>query len=1499
MATKTYRISIEADMSKLLNQIRLAKDGLENLGKGTDLEASIDFQNMKKEFSKVIDQMQAELKDIKLGRIDMGAINSQPLDDLLNKLRQMNVEIGKINTNMTKLDFSTNFGKMNESLNMVKQTITDLNNLLSSSNKNRQGTDPTRYIKMYKDVSKYLEGGTDLEKNLQGKDLDTLKQQANTSASAYENLVEEVEKLDDAFQKAKSSGQNTSQIVSQQIESYVKLGNEIRRLDTLLNTIWDKEDSIDFSLNRDKASGLSSFDTTSAELLDWDKELDDKIRQYQNVLAKQLQKNSINPDDVLAGVYDKQIKSLNSKSTANGYKLPIKIDIQLDQEKLTALSQIRNTLEEAQAYAKANPIKISLDLDQEEDFSKKINDQVSKTISSEQESLQKFQTTLKSILSTDTTELVGIDKTEIQSAMNSISSSIENMSIDSVSSINNIITAIEKMVTVMKLGFNLPSDSALDAQWKSIQSLYKQFNKTESGAVDFRNKTNRQIRDELLTQYNQYVSGGGFNTLDDLTKDADLVKKLSNQMKKMSFDIPSVEEESADLLQFKQVLLDMQQVIKEFTATSASFASSADQIAQNLDKIFQGFDSGSTSKVKKAADDFKELGQVLKTTESGSAFSSDDLRSRLNQMFANEKDINSPLDLTVTKDVSKSISQLGEYETALYRFAGTYRNIQDELVHFSGSVNQKGDLLGNIKTELINEKAFSEEVQATKKQIAEAKKVLSDLDKLRTSYEKSSSTLSPTNKTDQYTTDINNVLKNIEQVQQKVYSISSKGLDFINESDIQELTTYKSQLQDLIKQLNAIQTNKSYNLQDKTLGSVVQQNVRDYQTALNYAKQQFSKNGILESDISIKQATDGLATFSAQIRSANNETQTLRYSWDEVAGTIREVSTSKVSSSAFTSDIQKTVNKFNDLDNAIKDLRSGIQFNTKTDAFSQSFDSLLSKIEKIRTEANNILGKDFIDDSDLSLLKSYTNEISDLYKELNKLSKDRKYNLQDSTSGSVLKQNINNLQQAQRTVEELANSQGKLVKDLQVKTTDSNTAKFTATVRDQTGEVKKLQYAWDGMQGTLRGVSTTMQQGTTGLSAFTNSIKDGFVRFGQYFTGDRIISAMIRYTKSGIDQIRQLDDTFTEMKKVSDESVQSLENFSSQSFDIGREIGATGLEIQNSAADWMRLGYNLQDAGKLAQNAALYSNVGDMDIDTATEHLISSVKAFRSEFGNEVEASSAIVDKFNEIGNNFSISSEGLGSSFERSAASLVAAGNSIDEALGLTTAANEIYQDPESVGNALKVVSLRLRGAKTELEDMGESTDGMAESTSKMRDDILALTGIDIMIDDTTFKSTYQILDEISNVWGSLNDITRANVLEQIAGKNRASVVAGLISNFQTARDVVVDAANAEGSAIQENEAHLESISGHLDLLNNKWQEMWANAINRDVINFFIDLGTIILKLVDNIGLLPTVLGGLSFFGMAKGGGRDKTLSLLYTSNILNATEAFNGNMYELSIAL
>ena len=59
-----------------------------------------------------------------------------------------------------------------------------------------------------------------------------------------------------------------------------------------------------------------------------------------------------------------------------------------------------------------------------------------------------------------------------------------------------------------------------------------------------------------------------------------------------------------------------------------------------------------------------------------------------------------------------------------------------------------------------------------------------------------------------------------------------------------------------------------------------------------------------------------------------------------------------------------------------------------------------------------------------------------------------------------------------------------------------------------------------------------------------------------------------------------------------------------------------------------------------------------------------------------------------------------------------------------------------------------------------------MAESTASLRQEMLALSGVDIMLNENTFKSTYQIMDELSQKWEGLSDIAQASITELVAGK-------------------------------------------------------------------------------------------------------------------------------------
>lgn len=82
----------------------------------------------------------------------------------------------------------------------------------------------------------------------------------------------------------------------------------------------------------------------------------------------------------------------------------------------------------------------------------------------------------------------------------------------------------------------------------------------------------------------------------------------------------------------------------------------------------------------------------------------------------------------------------------------------------------------------------------------------------------------------------------------------------------------------------------------------------------------------------------------------------------------------------------------------------------------------------------------------------------------------------------------------------------------------------------------------------------------------------------------------------------------------------------------------------------------------------MYKNVADgiKDIGDASSSIISTVKAF----GLEAKDAMSIVDKFNEVSNNFAISSEGIGIAVQKSGAAMKAAGNDIDQTIALATAA-------------------------------------------------------------------------------------------------------------------------------------------------------------------------------------------------------------------------------------
>ncbi len=433
---------------------------------------------------------------------------------------------------------------------------------------------------------------------------------------------------------------------------------------------------------------------------------------------------------------------------------------------------------------------------------------------------------------------------------------------------------------------------------------------------------------------------------------------------------------------------------------------------------------------------------------------------------------------------------------------------------------------------------------------------------------------------------------------------------------------------------------------------------------------------------------------------------------------------------------------------------------------------------------------------------------------------------------------------------------------------------YIAEINALKGNMSKLDY--NRISDGMKAVNMQMQEaGKTGKS-FTHELGRGFKQIGQFAVTYGAVQRIPYYLKQMANSTLEVDTAMTELRKVSDESDGQLNSYFEHATESAEKYGAKINEVINSAADWKRLGYTLEDSKKLSDITTLYQRVGDnMTQEKASESLVSTLQGFKL----EADEAGHIVDAFNEVGNNFAIGSDGIGEALQRSASSMMAAGNTMEQTIGLITAANEVVQDPDRVGNAFKTISMRIRGAETEMEELGLDTDGMAESTAKLQQEMLALSGIDIMKDKDTFKSTYDILDELSAKWQSLTDIQQASITELIAGKHQGNVLSALLNNFETAREATETAYNSDGSATKELNNYKKSMQYSIDVFKAQFQELSSSAFSSDFLKGAVDAGTgllnVLTQIVDVGGTIPLILGAIGSIKLIKNLDHQKVLKI------------------------
>lgn len=372
---------------------------------------------------------------------------------------------------------------------------------------------------------------------------------------------------------------------------------------------------------------------------------------------------------------------------------------------------------------------------------------------------------------------------------------------------------------------------------------------------------------------------------------------------------------------------------------------------------------------------------------------------------------------------------------------------------------------------------------------------------------------------------------------------------------------------------------------------------------------------------------------------------------------------------------------------------------------------------------------------------------------------------------------------------------------------------------------------------------------------FGQRFQEGFAKFASWFSISQLFMTMMNSIGRMVEKVTEIDTAMTSLKKVTDESAASYAKYMDDALGRSKDLSARAPDYIEASAGWARMGFDMEEAQRLGELSMIYYNVGDgvESVDAATSSLISTMKAFNIEAADAED----ILDKLNYVGNNYGITSGGIGEILQRSAASMAAANTDLIKTIALGTAGNEIINNPEKVGNGLKTLAMRLRGSTAELEEAGEEVDEYASSTSKMREGIMALTGVDIMKSATEYKDVYDILLEISEKYDELTDISQASLVEMMFGKMQGNLGSAILRNFSTAKNIFEEltAGMAEGSAAKEYDTFVDSVEGKANKLAATLSETSVVFLDPETLKAGYDFLTNILEVINGIA---GALGGL-----------------------------------------
>ena len=356
---------------------------------------------------------------------------------------------------------------------------------------------------------------------------------------------------------------------------------------------------------------------------------------------------------------------------------------------------------------------------------------------------------------------------------------------------------------------------------------------------------------------------------------------------------------------------------------------------------------------------------------------------------------------------------------------------------------------------------------------------------------------------------------------------------------------------------------------------------------------------------------------------------------------------------------------------------------------------------------------------------------------------------------------------------------------------------------------------------------------------------------------------------SAVSALSEVDAAITRVTKVANAPQKDIDAFTKSIYKNASAVGKTAPEYANAVEQWITTGKSLKQSIGLAKDSVMGSFVGNVDVNDMVKYMAVPLNSFRK----EGLKSKDIINSMNQVSNKNAIEMEDLGQAYSKASSVVASTGTTFSQLTGMITGAQEATRaGGDVVGRSIKAISL----------NFSKMSSGVT-ATDKKRSEFFHGLGVDLKTSDGKMKSTYQIMNDLSKVWGKLSKQQKSDAALYAAGKEHSNQFTGMLDNWKTVQKAMRESQGQvnlvdkdHGSAFQEFEKQQQSVQFHLATLKNSWTQMLNDIVGgRSGLNKIVDTGTSVVNVLDSLANNKIFRGAAMFTGAIAGiSGLHKALS-------------------------